>query len=196
MITSAEGGAALTNNKNIYEKLKKYSSHGINKNKSQMKFKPKGDWYYEQQLLGYNYRLSDLHAALGISQLSKLNKFLSKRNAIAKRYNIKLNKELLSLPHICNENYSSFHLYFVRIDDNRYIGKHKEIFNHLRKNNILVNLHYLPIHLHPYYRNLGFKEGDFPISEQFSNQAISLPIFPDLTLKQQDFVIDAIHSGF
>ncbi len=196
MITTAEGGAALTNKKEIYLKLKQYSAHGIIRDKSRMKFKQKGAWYYEQQVLGYNYRLSDLHAALGISQLKKLSRYLVRRNEIARYYDSQLDTRLFRLPSVKEYNYSSFHLYVIRIDKNMFPGKHKKIFNLLRKKNIIVNLHYIPIHLHPYYRELGFKEGDFPVSERFSSEAISLPIFPSLTKKQQDFVIDVLHSGF
>ncbi len=196
MITTAEGGAALTNKKEIYLKLKQYSAHGIIRDKSRMKFKQKGAWYYEQQVLGYNYRLSDLHAALGISQLKKLSRYLVRRNEIARYYDSQLDTRLFCLPTVKEYNYSSFHLYVIRIDKNMFPGKHKKIFNLLRKKNIIVNLHYIPIHLHPYYRELGFKEGDFPVSERFSSEAISLPIFPSLTKKQQDFVIDVLHSGF
>ncbi len=196
MITTAEGGAALTNKKEIYLKLKQYSAHGIIRDKSRMKFKQKGAWYYEQQVLGYNYRLSDLHAALGISQLKKLSRYLVRRNEIARYYDSQLDSRLFRLPSVKEYNYSSFHLYVIRIDKNMFPGKHKKIFNLLRKKNIIVNLHYIPIHLHPYYRELGFKEGDFPVSERFSSEAISLPIFPSLTKKQQDFVIDVLHSGF
>tara|TARA_Y100000816_G_C26071760_1_gene563822 strand:- start:366 stop:1520 length:1155 start_codon:yes stop_codon:yes gene_type:complete len=196
MITTAEGGAALTNKKEIYLKLKQYSAHGIIRDKSRMKFKQKGAWYYEQQVLGYNYRLSDLHAALGISQLKKLSRYLVRRNEIARYYDSQLDTRLFRLPSVKEYNYSSFHLYVIRIDKNMFPGKHKKIFNLLRKKNIIVNLHYIPIHLHPYYRELGFKEGDFPVSERFSSEAISLPIFPSLSKKQQDFVIDVLHSGF
>ena len=196
IITSAEGGAALTNNAKIHSKLKQYSSHGITKDKSQMQLPIKQDWYYEQQLLGYNYRLSDLHAALGISQLKKLNTFVKKRNKIAKRYNKKLNKEFVELPKILGNNYSSFHLYVIRISENKFPNMRNKIFKLLRKKGIFVNVHYIPIHLHPFYRNLGFKEGSFPIAEKYSNEAISLPIFPNLKDKEQDYIIDVIHSGF
>lgn len=196
MITSAEGGAALTNDIKIYDRLKKYSSHGINKKMINMEFAPKGDWYYEQQLLGFNYRLSDLHAALGISQLSKLNKFVLQRNKIAKRYDKDLNKRFITIPHINGNNLSSFHLYVVRIDRGKFPNMHKKVFDTLRRKKIMVNLHYLPIHLHPYYRKLGFKVGDYPIAERFSSEAISIPIFPKLLSKEQDYIIDVIHSCF
>ena len=196
IITSAEGGAALTNDLKIHNKLKQYSSHGITKDKSKMQFSIKYDWYYEQQYLGYNYRLSDLHAALGISQLKKLNTFVNKRNKIAKNYNKKLNRELIELPQIVKNINSSYHLYVIRIREDMFPNMRNKVFKLLRKKGILVNVHYIPIHLHPFYRKLGFKKGDFPISEQYSNEAISLPIFPNLSNREQDYIIDVIHSGF
>jgi UDP-4-amino-4,6-dideoxy-N-acetyl-beta-L-altrosamine transaminase len=192
-ITTCEGGMALTNNKTLYDFLIKFRSHGITKDLSKLNTKNRSPWYYEQQLLGYNYRMNDLEAALGISQLKKIKNFIVKRNKIARRYD-KLLKDLpIQLPFIEKYNYSSFHLYVIRFKSNL-IKKfsYQKIFNKLRKKGIGINLHYLPIHLHQNYRSLGFKNGDFINAEKYSQEAVSLPIYNDLSFKQQDKVIKII----
>lgn len=179
IITTFEGGAAITNNKKIYEKLKLYSNHGITKNIDRFVGKKKQAWQYEQQLLGFNFRMSDVSASIGISQIKKLNQFVLKRNKIAQFYEKFLDKKFLILP-TRNKNYlSSYHLYVIKIRD-EYKFFHEKLFNFLRKKNINVNLHYIPVHLHPFYKNLGFKKGSFKNSEKHSSQSISLPIFPNL----------------
>ncbi len=180
IITTFEGGAAITNNKKIYEKLKLYSNHGITKNIERFVGKKKQAWQYEQQLLGFNFRMSDVSASIGISQIKKLNQFVLKRNKIARFYEKFLDKKFIILP-IKNKNYlSSYHLYVIKIRD-EYKFLHEKLFNFLRKKNINVNLHYIPVHLHPFYKSLGFKKGSFKNSEKHSSQSISLPIFPNLS---------------
>ena len=180
IITTFEGGAAITNNKKIYEKLKLYSNHGITKNIDRFVGKKKQAWQYEQQLLGFNFRMSDVSASIGISQIKKLNQFVLKRNKIAQFYEKFLDKKFLILP-TKNKNYlSSYHLYVIKIRD-EYKFFHEKLFNFLRKKNINVNLHYIPVHLHPFYKSLGFKKGSFKNSEKHSSQSISLPIFPNLS---------------
>ncbi len=180
IITTFEGGAAITNNKKIYEKLKLYSNHGITKNIERFVGKKKQAWQYEQQLLGFNFRMSDVSASIGISQIKKLNQFVLKRNKIAQFYEKFLDKKFIILP-IKNKNYlSSYHLYVIKIRD-EYKFLHEKLFNFLRKKNINVNLHYIPVHLHPFYKSLGFKKGSFKNSEKHSSQSISLPIFPNLS---------------
>ena len=186
---------STTNDKDIRDKMHLYRTHGITKDSS--KFVNGTDpWHYEQHVLGHNFRLSDLHAALGLSQLIKLPKFVSKRNSIASRYNSELIRDNIQLPTIKKENYSSFHLYVIQMLHDDYKSERERIFKFLRKIKIGVNVHYIPIHLHPYYRKLGFKEGDFPNAEKFSNRSISLPIFYDLTDHEQEFVIENICKSY
>lgn len=182
IITTFEGGAALTNNMNIYKKLKLYSNHGITKNYKEFKYNIKNNWYYEQQLLGLNYRMTDVAASMGISQIKKLSSFIKKRNQIAKEYEFILDKKYLILPKIKKDVLSSYHLYVIKLKKN-YSFLHKKLFNHLREKKINVNLHYIPVHLHPYYRKKGFREGSFINSEKHAKTAISLPIFPQLKKK-------------
>ena len=192
-ITTGEGGMALTKNKNIYLKLLKYRNHGITNNYFELKKKINSHCYYEQQLLGFNYRMNDLEASLGISQLKKLNYFVKKRNFIAKRYISKLKNLPIQLPYIEKFNYSTFHLFVIRFKS--YLIKdfsYNNFFKKLRRNGIGVNLHYLPVHLHPYYKNLGFKKGDFPNSEKYSMEAMSLPIYHKLSMKNQEKTIKLI----
>ena len=179
IITTFEGGAATTNDKNIFKKLKLYSNHGITRDNKNFTFKKKQAWYYEQQLLGLNYRMTDVAATMGISQIKKLNKFVNARNNLAKMYNKHLSTNFLVLPPQKKNILSSFHLYVIKIK-NEFQSLHEKLFNFLRKKKINVNLHYIPVHLHPYYRKLGFKPGNFPASEKHAKTAISLPIYPNL----------------
>lgn len=195
IITTFEGGAAVTNNLKIYNKIKLFSNHGITKNKKYYLNKNKGDWYYEQKVLGLNYRMTDVAAAMGISQIKKLSKFVSLRNMIAKKYNYKLDKKFLILPEIKRNFLSSFHLYVVKIRD-IYGSKHEKLFNHLRNNGINVNLHYIPVHLHPYYKKIGFKQGDYKNAEKHANRAISLPIYPYLSSNKINKISGLINKFF
>ena len=184
IITSAEGGMALTESKEIAHKIDLLRSHGITKNLADYEKKINEHWYYEQQYLGYNYRLSEIHAALGLSQLNRLDEFVNYRNNVAKIYNNLLKDLPIQLPHIEVENYSSFHLYVIRLKLDKIKKCYNEIFNHLRDSGIGVNLHYIPIHLQPIYKKKGFKLGDFPEAEKYSCEAISLPIY--FGLKEED----------
>ena len=192
IITTAEGGVATTNNKYFAEKLYKLRSHGIEKNNEKFYSPTDKPWVYEQQTLGYNYRMTDVHAAIGISQLKKLDQFVQERNEIIIRYK-KLFHDIsfLSFLEVQDDVYSSFHLAILILNDNA-IYFHKEIFNFLRESGIGVQIHYIPIHCQPYYKNLGFKKGDFPNSENYADRAISIPIFPGLSFENQKF----IHSKF
>ncbi len=195
IITTFEGGAATTNSKKIYEKLKIFSNHGITKNSKNFFFNKNKPWYYEQQLLGLNYRLTDVAASLGISQIKNLQKFIKSRNNLAKIYEKKLNKKFLYTTLIKKNSTSSFHLYVIKLKDNvKFL--HKKLFLHLRSKKINVNLHYIPVHLHPYYRKLGFRKGDFKFSEDHANRSISLPIFPGLKKSKVDFISKTINNFF
>ena len=185
IITSGEGGMCLTNSKKIYKDLLLYRSHGITKDKQQFQIKrnKNNEWYYEQQKIGYNYRLSDIHASLGRSQLEKFDKFIKVRNQIARKYKILLKDLPLILPKDNKLSLSSYHLYVVRTQVSSDKKLHKKLFDFLRNKKIWCNLHYIPIYNHPYYKN-KFNKKNFINSEIYYNSAISIPIFPGLTNKQ------------
>lgn len=180
IITSGEGGMAMTNDKDLSVKMGLLRSHGITRDPDLMSFEPDGPWYYEQVALGFNYRLTDIHAALGLSQFQRLDTFVRRRHQIADQYDFLLSD--LPVRHQIRPEgyYSSMHLYVIRLQTEKLRKSHLQIFDELRTN-ILVNLHYIPVHLQPWYRKLGFTEGDFPVSESYYKQAISIPCYPDLT---------------
>jgi len=190
IVTSGEGGAALTNCPKIDQKLKLLRSHGITRDQNIMEFPSDNSWYYEQIDLGFNYRMTDIHAALGLSQLSRLDKYVKKRHKIANIYDHAFLNTKIMLPLRAANNLSALHLYVIQVDER----KHKDVFQSLRANNIGVNIHYIPVHTHPYYQKLGFKWGDFPNSEAYYRKAISLPLFPRLELEHQNIVIDTVKS--
>jgi len=191
-ITTAEGGVITTNNKRYFEQVAKLRTHGITKKLNHLKRKIKKKWYYEFQNLGFNYRMSEIHAALGISQLEQLDKFLIKRNKLALRYLKKMKLLNFILPVMDNYKYSTFHLFVIKIDFNKIKISYDKIFDKLISNDLHVNLHYLPVHLHPYFRKLGFKNGDFPVSEKYSKCAISIPIYYQMNNKTQDKIINLL----
>ncbi|MBN7818856.1 UDP-4-amino-4,6-dideoxy-N-acetyl-beta-L-altrosamine transaminase [Bowmanella yangjiangensis] len=187
-ITTAEGGAVLTNNAELAKTLRLFSSHGITRDPGLMEEKSEGPWFYQQVALGYNYRLSDLHAALGISQLTKLDDFIKARAAIAQRYNDLLADLPLNLP-VCSEGAcSAWHLYSIELLEH----ERADIFVKLQQQGIGVNVHYIPIHLQPYYRQLRFRPGDFPHAEAFYQRAITLPLYPALDESQQLQVVNTL----
>lgn len=192
IITTAEGGMALTQDPELAERMSRLRTHGITKDPAQMQTIPTGPWYYEQLELGYNYRMTDLQAALGMSQLERLDAFVTKRNTLAQRYNELLGDLPLRLPQIIDDAYSSWHLYPVRLRLDEINRTHREVFEALRGAGIGVNLHYMPVHLQPYYQALGFEEGMFPEAEAYGRDAISLPMYPGLTDEQQESVIKAL----
>ena len=194
IITTGEGGCVTTNNKSLYEKMLLFKNNGITKDIKKFKNKNNGPWYYEQHSLGYNFRMSDIQAALGISQLKRLKSFVKKRNSIAKLYKKKLSGLPLSFQKIDKGLKSSYHLFVIKLSNHRKL--HRKLFEHLRKNGVFVNLHYLPLHLHPFYKKFKFKKGDFPISENYSENAISIPVFPELNYKKQMKVINIIIKFF
>ncbi|MFA5074981.1 MAG: UDP-4-amino-4,6-dideoxy-N-acetyl-beta-L-altrosamine transaminase [Candidatus Babeliales bacterium] len=195
-ITTAEGGAITTNNKNLYEKLLLLRTHGITKNSE--KFQDKsienhGPWYYEQHLLGYNFRLSDIHAALGISQLKRLDKFKEKRKKIVGIYKQEFSGdprfEFLEEKEFSD---AAFHLCPLLINFEKIKITKKELFAKLQEYNINLQVHYIPVHTQPYYKNIGFKIGDYPVAEKFYDQEISLPLYPDLSYKDVKKIIKII----
>ena len=195
IITTGEGGCCTTNKKKYYEKLLTLRNNGITKEKNKFKYKNLGPWYYEQHSIGYNFRMNDIQSALGISQLKNLNFFLRKRNEIAKFYQDHLKKLPIKFQKVEKFFYSTYHLFIIKLDI-KYKYLHKKLFNYLRSNKIFVNLHYLPIHLQPFYRKFGFKKKQFPIAEKYSETAISIPIYPNLKKKEQIKIINLIKSFF
>lgn len=192
IITTGEGGMVLTNDEELYEKLKLYRSHGVTRNKLLMKNNSDEPWYYEQIDLGFNYRMTDIQAVLGISQMNRLNLFVEKRRALAENYNNLLKNIDITLPFQHFETKSSWHLYVIKIDFKK-INKVK-LFEKMKSKDINLNLHYIPVHLQPFYHELGFKKGDFPNSEKYYQNVITLPLFFDLTEKQQEYIVKSLRE--
>ena len=193
IVTTAEGGIALTNDNNLAMRLQLFRSHGITRDPDLMTHEPDGPWYYQQVELGYNYRMTDLQAALGLSQMERLDDYIKRRHAIAERYNNELENLPFKLPQQMEYGYSSYHLYVIRINLSAKVA-HKAIFEELRENGILVNLHYIPVHTQPYYQKLGFRVGDYPEAEAYYREAISLPMYPNLSDDEQGYVIRTLQK--
>jgi len=192
VITTAEGGMALTPNAGLARRMERLRTHGITRDPQEMTHAPDGPWYYQQIELGYNYRMTELHAALGLSQMQRLDAYVSRRHAIADRYDAMLASLPVTTPVRSPQNRSGLHLYVIRLQHDRITRSHREVFERLRESGIGVNLHYIPVHLQPWYAQLGFKQGDFSEAERYYSEAISLPMFPLLTESQQDHVVDAL----
>lgn len=196
IITSAEGGMALTNNEVLAKKMRALRSHGITSEPSDMTEESHGPWYYQQQALGFNYRMTELQAALGVSQTKRLHEFTAKRNALAKIYDQAFYDSNLTLLTPESSVYSAYHLYIVLLpkinNKAQQSNAHKEIVINLRAKNIMAHVHYIPIHLQPYYQALGFAEGDFPVAEEYYQRAISLPLYPQLSDDEQQYIISSV----
>lgn len=192
IITTAEGGMALTNDDELARRMALLRSHGITRDLDQMTHEPDGPWYYQQIELGFNYRMTELQAALGVSQMERLDQFVARRHALAHRYDKLLKNLPLMTPFQHSDSYSGLHLYVVRLKLDRIHSSHRQVFESMREQGIGVNLHYIPVHTQPYYQSMGYKIGDFPQAEQYYAEAISLPMFQTLTEEQQDQVIDVL----
>ena len=192
IITTGEGGMALTNNAQLAKKMDLYRSHGVTRDETRMTHKSHGPWYYQQVDLGYNYRMTDLQAALGISQFERLDSNVSRRHDLARRYDRLLKGLPVTIPYSHPDSYSAFHLYVIRLQANEKAVCHRRVFESLREQGIGVNLHYIPIHTQPYYQKMGFKYGDYPEGERYYSEAISLPMYHALTDEEQDEVIRAL----
>lgn len=191
IITTGEGGMAMTNNQQLADQMFLLRSHGITRNTDHMTQIPDGPWYYQQVELGFNYRMTDIQAALGISQMNRLDEYLDKRHELAEKYNnIFVDTPVKSQ---CQrpDCYSAYHLFVIRLQDSASIS-HKTLFKSLRTEGIGVNLHYIPVHTHPYYRSMGFNFGDFPNAEKYYNEAISIPLYPLLTDVEQEYIGNVI----
>jgi dTDP-4-amino-4,6-dideoxygalactose transaminase len=192
IITTGEGGMAVTNNFEVAKKIALLTSHGITRDANEMTHDPDGEWYYQQVDLGFNYRMTDIQAALGLSQLKRLDKYVSLRHKIADRYNQELKNLPILTPYQHNDGYSAFHLYVIRIKDT---SRHKEIFKSMRMNGIGVNLHYIPVHLQPYYIENEVDYKNLNEAESYYREAISIPIYPIMKKDQQDTVISNLKNA-
>ena len=197
IITTAEGGMATTNDKKIAEKLRQYRSHGITRDKNSFGEVDNDEiWNYQQISLGFNYRMNDIQASLGLSQLKKVDEFVIKRHEIANFYNTKLNGMGIVLPYQFDNTFSSFHLYPIRISIAKCGINQLRLYKHLREKDIGVNLHYIPIYRHPFFEKRGFKKGYCQEAEKHFREVITLPIYPGLSLENQKYIVESIKEVF
>lgn len=192
IITTAEGGLATTNNARLNERMNMFRSHGITRDEALMAEPSHGAWYYQQIELGFNYRMTDIQAALGVSQMKRLEQFIETRNKIADRYDDLLKNLPIDTPYQSKNCLSSRHLYVIKLKNGEY---RKQVFDQMRENGIGVNLHYVPVHLQPYYQKLGHKKGDYPEAEEYYSKAISIPLFADLPHDDQLEVVNALKKS-
>jgi UDP-4-amino-4,6-dideoxy-N-acetyl-beta-L-altrosamine transaminase len=192
IVTTAEGGIVTTRDKKLADRLRALRSHGMTRNPLEMERDSEGAWYYEQHSLGFNFRMTDLHAALGLSQLARLDTMHARRETLAARYDLLLAALPVVRPPRLPDRESSWHLYAIEVDETRTSKTRAQVFEYLRNAGIGVNVHYIPIHTQPFYTRLGFKRGDFPASEHYYSRAISIPLFPALTEDQQDRIAKAL----
>ncbi len=194
IITTAEGGLATTNNKELSKRMQLFRSHGVTRDSELMTKKSEGSWYYQQVKLGFNYRMTELQAALGASQMKRLDEFVTQRHNLQERYDSLLSKLSIIKPYQNRDSYSALHLYPIQIDLDSNDKSREKIFDELRQDGIGVNVHYIPIHTQPYYQQLGFQVGSFPNSEFYYNRVISIPLFHAMTFDHQDQVIMALEK--
>ena len=192
IITTGEGGMALTNDRSLADKMALLRSHGITRDAAQMTKAPDGPWYYQQIELGFNYRMTELQAALGVSQATRLDEYVARRHVLARRYDELLAGLPVVTPWQDSDSYSGLHLYVIRLQAG---AQHAAVFDALRAAGIGVNLHYIPVHTQPYYQRMGFRQGDFPEAERYYAEAISLPMYPTMTEAQQDEVVAALRKA-
>lgn len=191
IITTGEGGVVTTNNKKLADTIALLRSHGVTRDKNALLNNKEGAWYYEQHLLGLNYRITDIQCALGISQLERISQFLIKRQELANRYQHALKDFSVKLPVVLDGYYSSWHLYCIQLLN----SDRRQVFDELRKRNIGVNVHYIPVHLQPYYRHRGFNHGDFPVAEAYYENAITLPLHPGISDDEIDYIVSCLKEA-
>ena len=194
LMTTGEGGVALTDDADLAESMRLLRSHGISRDLRHMDQAVDGPWYYQQVALGFNYRMTDIQAALGSSQLKRLDQFVKRRQSLASTYSKQLSELPLQPQQLLPECLSAFHLYIIRLNESLVV-RHLEVFEHLRSRGVGVNLHYIPVHTQPYYRALGFKGGDFPEAEAYYASAISLPLYPELKNSEQQHVVNVLQEA-
>lgn len=194
IVTTAEGGMALTNDDVLAQRMALFRSHGITRDTAQMTKAPDGPWYYQQIDLGFNYRMTELQAALGVSQMNRLGQYVARRHQLAQRYNELLADLPVITPWQHPDSYSGLHLYVIRLELDKIGLTHREVFDALRQHGVGVNLHYIPVHLQPYYARMGFAEGQFPQAEAYYREAISLPMYSALADSQQEFIVTALRG--
>lgn len=194
IITTGEGGMVLTNDAALYEWLCLYRSHGITRDPKHMTKESDGDWYYQQVALGFNYRMTDIQAALGASQMDRLDGFVARRRALAARYDELLRDLPLRTPFVLEEAQPSWHLYIVRIDFDRVRKTKQQIFAEMREKGVALNLHYIPVHTQPYYEALGFRAEDCPAAVEYYREALTLPLYPCMTDAEQEMAARALRE--
>lgn len=195
IITTAEGGMAMTNNAELANKMALLRSHGITRDVQYMTQETDGPWYYQQIDLGFNYRMTELQAALGVSQMERLDQYIARRHQLAARYNEQLSTLPITLPWQHADSYSGLHLYVIRLQLEKIAKTHRQVFESLREQGIGVNLHYIPVHTQPYYARMGFKPEEFPEAQSYYREAISIPMFQTMTSDQQDAVIASLQKA-
>lgn len=194
IITTAEGGMALTNNVELANKMALLRSHGITRDPALMTHESDGPWYYQQVDLGFNYRMTELQAALGVSQMERLDEYVARRHQLARRYDELLAELPITLPWQHPDSYSGLHLYVIRLQLDRIQKTHRQAFEMLREQGVGVNLHYIPVHTQPFYQRMGFKVGEYPYAETYYTEAISLPMFQSMNYEQQDQVVATLYK--
>jgi UDP-4-amino-4,6-dideoxy-N-acetyl-beta-L-altrosamine transaminase len=194
IITTAEGGMAMTNDPRLAARLRLLRSHGITRDTAEMTHPSDDPWHYEQIALGFNYRLTDVHAALGLSQIRRIDEFVAKRHVVANRYDEAFEDLPVTIPWRHADGRSAFHLYVIRLKLDQIRKTHRQVFEDLRAASVGVNLHYIPVYRHPYYVQFGFEPSTFPESERYYAEAISLPMYPGITEADQNHVIESLRS--
>ncbi len=195
IVTTGEGGMVLTNSKALYEKLKLLRSHGITRDSELMTHESDGPWYYQQIELGFNYRMTDIQAALGFSQMQRLDEFVARRRELVARYDELLKGLPVKTPSVIPDANPSWHIYIVRVDFNQVKKSKQEIFEAMKVRDVMLNLHYIPVHTQPYYTSLGFQKGDFSVSEQYYEEAFTLPLYYDLAYAEQDMIVKKLEEA-
>ena len=195
IITTGEGGMAMTNNTELENLMRLLRAHGINNKKELMRPRPDDEiWNYQQIELGFNYRMTDIHAALGLSQMLSLNAFVKRRHEIAERYNAELRSLPITTPHQASGTYSSYHLYPICVNETKSGKTQRQVYDTLWQSGVAANLHYIPVHRQPYYEKMGFKSEDFPVAENLHREVISIPMYPGFSQQQQDVVVKILET--